>query len=164
MGAPKGNKFWLNRLRSGVRPKYETPEQLREKAIEYFEEITENHEHTVKAMTDRRSDEKSSIVDHDVYLKRPYTLQGLCAYLGMTPRNWYKINKKPEFQDLCDEIQNIIDGQTFEGGMMGIFEKTLVAKILRLGEVHEIRTTTKVRDFKDYWSTMDESIEEDEDE
>lgn len=87
MAAPKGNRFALGLTNSGRPPFYETPEQMMEKAIEYFE-IETNTQGVCKP-----------------------TISGLIFHLGFEKRqSWYDYKEKSkEFTYTINRLQKFIE-------------------------------------------------------
>ena len=72
MAAPKGNKFALGLTTNGQPPKYETPQELEQRCIKYFQECVDKEE---KA-----------------------TITGLALYLGFSSRqSIYDYKEKKDF-------------------------------------------------------------------
>jgi len=83
MGAPKRNLFGLGN-NGGRPPKYEKPEQLREKCVEYFESCIE--------------------------LDEKITITGLALFLGFCSRNTlYDYAKKEEFKYIIKNAMLVVE-------------------------------------------------------
>ncbi len=87
MAAPKGNRFALGLTTSGRPPIYETPEQMMQKAIEYFD-IETNSQGVCKP-----------------------TISGLVFHLGFESRSsWYAYKEKSkEFMYTISRLQSFIE-------------------------------------------------------
>src|SRR6188474_3778600 len=75
MAAPLGNQFWKIRSKHGRDKLFATPELLQEAAYEYFEWCDANP-WVKKDWVGKDADK----VDRELH--RPYTISGLCLYLG----------------------------------------------------------------------------------
>lgn len=85
MGAPKDNLFALGNA-GGRPPKYETPEQLKDKATEYFNHVT------------------------DKFGKCRATISGLSSYLGFEDRkSFYDYGKKEEFVHTIKKLRQFVE-------------------------------------------------------
>jgi hypothetical protein len=78
------NMYHLMRERVGCPLKFDSPEALAEKAVEYFE----------------WSDECD---------KGKYTSAGLRLYIGATRQTWHNYKNRPDFFDTIDHIETILE-------------------------------------------------------
>jgi hypothetical protein len=154
MAAPKSNQFWKLRSKHGRDKLFATPELLWEASVEYFEWCDDNPEYLVeqkKGTTNIKltmvnsldMDELKGELENLVYVptKKPYTIQGLCLYLGC---NVMYINqfedglkgKKDEmsigFSLILTRIREIIYNQKFIGASVGYFNSSIIARDLGL--------------------------------
>lgn len=143
MPAPKGNQFWKLRSKHGRDKLFATPELLWEEACNYFEWCDK---------TPIKTDEviKSGILAGTlikVPKKRPYTIQGLCIYLGVHSEYFRRF--KEEQKDKTDEIskdfcrvvahiEEIIYQQKFEGAVVGLFNSNIIARDLGLRDKQDL--------------------------
>ena len=144
MPAPKGHPRWGNPLN----PKKYTPEKLWEKACEYFDWIDEhpyykNEQKKGSVNIPKGSD--LSEIDKDVFSPiieiptiRPYTLIGFCLFANIGHNTFQSYEKDETFATVCTCIRDTVESQMFEGGLVGTFEKVLVARKLGLVEKHDI--------------------------
>jgi hypothetical protein len=132
----KGNKIWqLADPETVGKPRiFETPEDLWEKAKEYFNYIDENP----ILKTDFKGKD-SDIVHYD--LQRPYTWHGLYVFLGVCNLERYK--KNDVFANILTHIGNIIYNQKFDGATVGIFNQAIIARDLGLTDKTDITTNGK---------------------
>jgi hypothetical protein len=79
MSAPSGNQFWKLRERHGRELEYRTPEELQPEVFGYFEWCDDNPWYKNEAI---KSGEKVGEIVK-VPTARPYTITGLCIYLGI---------------------------------------------------------------------------------
>ncbi len=124
MAAPKGNQYWKNRSRSGPRPRFETPEQLWEACVRYFEWV-----------------EDTPLVEHrlsggklyEVPKMRPMTIRGLCVFLELSEDTWREWRKSREdLSGIITRVEGIVYCQKFEGAAANLFNPNLVARELGL--------------------------------
>lgn len=118
MPAPEGNKYWLQRSSHGRRPIFESPEQLYDACCEYFEHAQSN--------PIRLSDDKS--------LVRPFTIEGLIVFLGITRSTWVNYCQSEDFLAVTEEINLIIRDQKFSGAAVGVFKENIIARDLGLAD------------------------------
>ena len=106
MAAPKGNKFWMLRSKHGRDKLFATPELLWEAACEYFQWCDENpwttRKATQKTVPVKVVKDKEIVIENQQQTQqevtptsRPYSLMGMCVYLGAST-NWWN-----EFRSAC---------------------------------------------------------------
>ena len=135
MAATKGNEWWRLRSKHGRDKLFETPELLWEACVEYFE------------ATDERKWVKMDWVGKDaIKVEResetPYTLSGLCLYLG-TSREWWNKFKNAQHKDFLQvltQVEETIYTQKFEGAAVGAFNASIIARDLGLTEKTDLTT------------------------
>lgn len=139
MTAPKGNQFWKLRSKHSKKAIFESPQILSATASEYFEWCDKHSWYKQEAV--KSGSECGRIID--IPIRRPYSLSGLCAYLGCSQSYLYKFKKKctTEFAETIEQIENIIETQQFEGVVVGIFNTSIIARKLGLREQADITTT-----------------------
>lgn len=135
MGAPKGNQFWKLRSKHGRDKIFATPEILWDAACEYFEWCEENpweKQHWVG----KDGDEVT------VKLQRPFTLHGLCVFLGVNTKyfNDFEQTCGKDFSELCTRIKEIIYSQKFEGAAVGLYNANIIARDLGLRDNQDLTT------------------------
>ena len=149
-----GNQLWKKAdLRKVGRPnKFRTPRALWKKAKEYFEFVDNSTFHT----------QEHYVGANNSYVKEvrhftPYTWQGLYVYLSVSSLDHYK--KKPEFSGVIMLIDNIIYQQKVTGAAAGVFNPTIVSRLLGLKDQAEI-TQIVNDDNIDYSKLSDEALKE----
>lgn len=138
MGAPKGNQFWKLRSKHGRDRLFATADLLLQAAFEYFE-WCENNPWTKTETTigKNRNDIKTTPVE------RPFTLTGLCLYLGCNTKYFsdfkqaLKENDK-DFSEVVTRIEQIIYTQKFEGAAVGAFNPNIIARDLGLADKQDL--------------------------
>src|SRR5690349_16152813 len=100
MSAPQENQFWRLRSRHGRDILFSTPGLLLQAAYEYFEwcdnnpwEKTEQLKKPYTVGTGKKKVVHSTI---SIPTARPYTLAGLCIYLGVNPHYFNDFKKALE--------------------------------------------------------------------
>ena len=127
MPAPKGNQYWrlADPEKIGSDPNFSSPIELWERCKEYFEWIDETPivetETTTSAM---------NVTTKEKQHAKPYTWEGLYAYLGVC--NLHRYKEKEEFANIISHISNIIYSNKFEGASVGLFNSNIIARDLGL--------------------------------
>lgn len=149
MSAPKGNQFWMLRNKHGRDKLFATPELLWDAACEYFQWCDENPWTTKKAIQKvipmkRKEGKRTRVVNEEQTQKevtpvaRPYSLTGLCIYVGASTmwwRNFKEACKKKNDEDfllVITRVEETIETQQFEGACVGAFNANIIARKLGL--------------------------------
>jgi len=126
----KGNQ--IQRLTAkdilGNNKKYETPELLLDRCLDYFEDVDNNPSVSHEITTTN----KGSQTTKEVYKKNPYTLEGLCVFLRLYSLRDYR--GRPEFSQVFSFIDKVIYNNKFSGASRGDFSATIIARDLGLTE------------------------------
>lgn len=164
--APKGNQFWKIRSKHGRDKLFATPELLWEAATEYFEWVDDNplkKEESSSEASERGITEKSKVSPN----ARPYTLKGLCIYLGCN--SLYFINFKrqlPEgeedFNLVIRRIEETIYTQKFEGAAVGAFNANIIARDLGLADKKQVDSKLSLgkvdpKKIKEIYDSLDDN-------
>lgn len=136
MGAKPGNQFWRQRSKHGRDALFSDPEKLLQAAEEYFQWVEQNPLKEQKAF--------GTGIIMSMNRMRPYTLGGLCLYLGATKAWWrqFKTSKtfkeNDDFSTVVTHIEQIIYTQKFEGAAAGLLNSAIIAKDLGLVDKREL--------------------------
>jgi hypothetical protein len=133
MAAPKGNEYW--KLADWGKPRSYQPEQLWEKACEYFQWCENNP--WMKNEAVKSGDNTGLIIQ--VPTSRPYTIHALCIYAGIITQTFHNYEKEEAYLEICKRIREIIYSQKFEGAAVGAFNANIIARDLGLKESQEIK-------------------------
>ncbi|HEV7333237.1 MAG TPA: DNA-packaging protein [Flavisolibacter sp.] len=125
--AIKNNKFWKFRERHGRYKTFEDPEEIWRQACEYFEWCEQNPLITIDFKGNRAKKVK-------IPKMRPFTMKGLCFYLGIGESTWDNYRKREEFRDVVNDIERIIYVQKFEGAAAGLLNANIISRDLGLQE------------------------------
>lgn len=152
--APKGHPLWGNPLN----PKKYTPEELWEKALDYFKWADENPWVMIEQskMPQRISEKMAlgmkpsmvkSFLKQTVELphQRPYSIEALCLHINISRETFDNYSKEKGYEtyfDICRAIRDIIDRQHLEGGMVGAFNANIVTR--KLGLQEKIQSTQNI--------------------
>lgn len=142
MAAPIGNKFWENRANHGRDILFATSDLLWESACEYFDWCVSN---PLIEVDFKGKDADEVKIPH----MRPFTLHGLCLYLGCGTA--YFRNFKPpteDFKSVVTRIEETIYSQKFDGAAAGFLNPNIIARDLGLSEkIEQKDTTERIGDF-----------------
>ncbi|MCK5603198.1 DNA-packaging protein [Candidatus Pacearchaeota archaeon] len=126
----RGSKYkrsWDNGHMIGRPPAFNSPEQLYELAQEYFQWIEDNPLLESKMCSFQGVNEVE-----EVPKKRPFTLGGLCLYLGVHLNTLLAYRDYANYSDVYKYIELTIREQKFEGAAAGFFNHAIIARDLGL--------------------------------
>lgn len=140
MAAPRGNKFWKIRSKHGRDRLFSSPEDMWKAATEYFEWCDKN---PWKKIDYKGKD----IVEVEIPTARPYTLTGLCLYLGCNAKYFNQFEDSltdsemdQDFSNIITRIRETIYTQKFEGAAVGAYNANIIARDLGLIDKTDITT------------------------
>lgn len=87
---------------------------------------------------------------------RPYSLGGLCIYLGASRQWWNSFrkdctdNKNEDFLEVIARVEDTIETQQFEGACVGAFNANIIARKLGLADKQEVDHTSKGQAFQGF--------------
>jgi len=142
MGATKGNEWWRLRSSHGRNPKFETPEQLWEASLEYFEATDQRK---WKKTEFHGKDAAKCIVDQTT----PYTKTGLYIFLDIGKDTWVNYKDREGFLEVTTRVEAIIYTQKLEGASVGAFNASIIARDLGLKDNSEITISKPAPIFGD---------------
>jgi hypothetical protein len=128
MGAPKGNKFWKLRDKDGRNKLFESPESLLSQCYAYFDWCNDNPLITHDVV--RGGDMAGSPLE--IKNDRPYTIDGLCVFLGITyPTilNYENAESHKDFFKVITHVKQIIRDNQLSGAIVGNYNSNIVARI-----------------------------------
>lgn len=149
MAAPVGNKFWEKRSKHGREKIFGTPEILWEAACEYFQWCQDNPFEEEDFI---RSGDSAGKKVHLNRL-RPFTLKGLCIFLGVHEtyfNEFEKNNGGEDFSQVLTRIRDIIFDQKFSGAAAGFFNASIISRELGLADKSEMSVKTEQPLFPDH--------------
>ena len=146
--APKGNKFWELRSKSGRDKLFATPELLWEAACEYFKWVEENPLKEQKVFC-----YQGEIVTHEAEKMRAMTLSQLCFYLNCNESYFRAFKstlqeKDKDFLTVIKDIESTIYNQKFTGASADLLNANIIARDLGLRDKQEIDQNVKIKKFK----------------
>jgi hypothetical protein len=143
-----GNDYWAQRIFHGRKLKIKDAKELLLMAMGYFKRMANNKEWESQMWVGKDGNEVKKKT------KTPYTLEGLCNYIGITYqtfqnyKNRYRDNKEKkgnnysvvdaqndkDFFEVCSLIEQAIRQNHIEGAFTGHFNPLLVAKYQGLAD------------------------------
>lgn len=133
MAATKGNSFWKLRSKHGRDKIFLSPEVFLDAAYEYFEHCDANPWYKKEAV--KSGEFTGQIIDIPTH--RPYTIQGLCIFLGITEQTWLNYQNNENYKDFFDvftHVRQIIENNQFEGATVGAYNAAIIARKLGLSD------------------------------
>ena len=121
MAATKGNQWWKLRSSHGRNPKFETPEQLWDASVEYFEATDSRKWNKIEF---HGKDAERCIVEQET----PYTKTGLYIFLDISKDTWVNYKERKGFLEVSTRVEGIIYTQKFEGASVGAFNSSIIAR------------------------------------
>ena len=126
-------KYWTRSL-MGTPPKYDTPEELKERCIEYITKTIERNTWDEKDWVGKDSKEVTR------KKRTPLLLQGLYNYLQIVPNTWKNIKSRDDnFLQVCMRVETIIAQYKLEGALTNHYNARMVGTLLGLVEKKETR-------------------------
>ena len=114
--------------------KFTTPEQLYEECCAYFDHTWNSYWPKNKVV--RGSNGKPTVVT--IKYPVPFTIQGLCLWLGVGRQTFKDYGKRAEFSGVIGWVETAIYAQQIEGAMLGFFSTRIVARRLGIGSRHKV--------------------------
>ena len=130
------------RNRTGRPRRFSTPEEMQSEIDKYFEYTDKNP--LYKSDFIKSGDNAGQIID--IPIKTPYTLEGLCLFININTSIWHKYEKEEEYKEFKEVItyaRDRIRGQQIGGGVAGVYDSNLVARINNLRERSDITSDEK---------------------
>lgn len=136
-----GNNFWTLRSKHGADKIFSSPEILLQEAEAYFQSVIDNpfYEAVPYAY-------KGVVRLKQVPKIRPFTLKGLCIYLGVYEKYFtnFKSQVKPQndngFTDVILYIEGVIFNQQYENASAGFLKENIVSRMLGLRDNQDVTT------------------------
>ncbi|QZI90980.1 putative DNA-packaging protein [Vibrio phage PS34B.2] len=132
-------ELWEIMKGPGQPPCFNSPEEMWERAIEYFKWCGNNVilEDKIFKMKDPTGGDS---LEHDYVMhKRPMTVAGLCIFLNIDRTTWYNYKKNPQYFNITKAIDETMFEQKFSGAATGQFNANIIARDLGLTDKQEIK-------------------------
>ena len=146
MAAPKQNQLWKLRSKHGRDKLFASPDLLWNAACEYFEWC---EAHPLVEVSIKGKDNTEVAIPKP----RPFTLRGLCLYLGCNESYINRLEQtlragnnsdNSDFMDILTRIRDVIYTQKFEGAAVGLFSYNIIARELGLTEKSDNRADSQL--------------------
>ncbi len=126
-----GSQLW--RLHAPTPPAF-TPEDLWEKALEYFQWVEDNPLWEVKSYM-----YMGEMLHDKIPKMRAMTISGFCLFSGINRSTFTHYTHKESYKEVCNTISEIIREQKFAGAAADLFNVQIIARDLGLKDstVHE---------------------------
>lgn len=136
MSVPQENQFWKLRCKHDRDKIFSSPDLLWDVSCEYFEWC---EAHPLLEVSIKGKDNTEVAIPK----LRPFTLRGLCLYIGCNEAYINQLEKysaekndkaSHDFLDVISRIRDVIYTQKFEGAAVGLFSHNIIARELGLAE------------------------------
>ena len=144
MSAPKGNRFWEARSKSGRNPTFSSPEQLWDSCVEYFEWVEDNPLQEEKA-----TQFQGAFIKGTVSKMRAMTIGGLSIFLDISQETWSNYRKREGFLGVTRKVEDIIKHQKFSGAAADLLNANIIARDLGLADKREVKGDLHVTDMSE---------------
>lgn len=134
MPAPSGNQFWKLRSKHGRDVLFSDPDALKESCLEYFEVTTNS-----PLFEDKVSFYEGCASHEPMERMRPFTIGGLCLFLGITQVTWGEWRKREDLSSVIAWAEGVIREQKFAGAATGLLNANIIARDLGLTDATQLR-------------------------
>lgn len=121
----------------GKPPAFNSPEEMKERAFEYFEWLEENSLRESKPFSSQ-----GEVIYGEISKMRPATQHGLCVFLNIGVSTWHDYKKKPEYSEVTSVIESVMYEQKFSGAATGLLNANIIARDLGLKDGSDIDITS----------------------
>lgn len=132
MSAPIGNRFWESRSSHGRKPIFQTPDDLWNACVEYFEWVENN-----PLLEEKIFQFQGAIVRDTVKKMRAMTICGLCIFLDISYQTWSEYRGREGFTEVTTRAEAVIYQQKFSGAAADLLNANIIARDLGLSEKNE---------------------------
>ena len=140
------SELWKKR-KIGRPPAFESPVEMWERAVEYFEWCEEQTISETKLFSFQ-----GEITSGEVGHIHAMTQAGLCTFLNIGVSTWHDFKKKDDFSEVTSAIENVMYEQKFSGAAAGMLNANIIARDLGLADRKEEKVELKeVKSFSDMY-------------
>ena len=137
-GAPKGNKFWMNRLDMSVDGRKLSVKQVEEKLQEYIDRCVNDKLYSV------------DFVGKDaIEVKKPHMINmsiwGACVHLGISDSTWLEWKKDKKYSSILTRAESIFKAYNVEGASSGLLKENIIARIEGIKDKQETEHTGEIK-------------------
>ena len=139
-----------NKHAGGRPPKFKTPEELQEKAEGYFKWCDDNPVRIYRrknAGASQTADKGSGVKsdEGEMFVPRPYTLDGLALHLGIGNWRQWRTDASPEIRTVIDALEARVRDQQVVGATVGMYNANLVARLNAIAENTNVNANIPVQ-------------------
>lgn len=131
MGAPLGNKFWMNRMDMTKDGRKLSVEQVTEKIAEYIERCVKDS-----------IPEKDWVGKDAVPVERPHritmSIWGASVHLAITHETWIQWRNDKKYTEVIKRAEAIFKTWNVEGASAGMLHHSIIARLEGLTEKQDI--------------------------
>lgn len=133
MAAPKGNKFYLERLKSGRDKEYQ-PDEIIPTFLEYAEYVYDNpiEEEVIQKIKTSRDTEEIKHVKRKTM--RVMSIGGFCVYAGITTQTFRNYEKDKDFFGVISRVRDFIENYQLEGASSNQLNPNVISRLLGLAD------------------------------
>ena len=130
MAAPKGNQYWKNvNFKTGRKSAFETPEEMWDLAVEYFEDNSES------VIEEERLFHYQGMVTRKMASHvAPMSIRAFCLFANMAESTFYRYAATEEFKEVTQAIKDVMNQQKFDGAAVGLYRENIIARELGLAD------------------------------
>lgn len=134
MAAPKGNEYYKRRQKDGRELIYDSPAHLLDEAYKYFDWCQKKPFYKREVL--KGGIQAGKVIE--VAIDRPYTIEGLCVYVGISVKTFYNYEEREDYFQVVTHIREIIRQNQLEGAMVESYSPNIVARLLGLSDKKEL--------------------------
>jgi hypothetical protein len=138
----KGNQWWKKRSSHGRKPIFANPEQLYNACMEYIEYTLNNprwYSRDVRTTSQStKGVSQSEVTVTELPVTTPLRKSSLLLFLDIDNTTWDSYRARPDFTNICREIEKIINTQKYEGASLGFFKESIMIRELGLKDKSEV--------------------------
>ncbi|AZU97898.1 putative terminase small subunit [Vibrio phage LP.1] len=132
-----GKELWEVAAGPGQPPKFNSPEEMWNRALEYFEWCG------ASTLTEEKAFSFQGQVNYgEVQHMRAMTQSGLCIFLNISVSTWHNYKSKAEYLEVTRAIEETMREQKLTGAAAGLLNANIIARDLGLKDASEIDHTS----------------------
>lgn len=145
----------------GQPPAFNSPDEMKERAFEYFGWLKEHQLHEQKPFSSQ-----GEVIYGDTFKMRAATQEGLCIFLNISVSTWHNYKAKPEYLEVTQQIEAVMREQKFTGAAAGLLNANIIARDLGLkestetthsGHIHQVQHNAS--DYKAAQEALNKELE-----
>lgn len=119
-------RLW-EKVRLGKPPSFESPDEMWDRALEYFKWCEDNPIPEGKVFNNQ-----GEVLPAQIPHMRAMTQAGLCAFLNIGVSTWHDYKNKPQYSEVTSLIESVMFEQKFSGAASGMLNASIIARDLGL--------------------------------